>query len=273
MGEPEAQDVEQRNQFAVRPVHSDPPYFEALSIICSKFLFVSTIIAISSLYFVVTGLQFWISDYLRQVIGVPQGQVFLTFALVSITAPMSGVILGGKVSNSIGGYRSEDSLLFCTVLAGLGALLGLPIPYLDDFFWIVLLLWLVFFVGGALLPTLTGVMISSIPSELRSLGCSVAQFFEHLFGYLPAPTLYGWIIAQDDDPKSRSGMKLLMYSGSIGFAALLYALLKQFKIKRRRFQKGKQHLRELYERNDQPIKDVDKKLGEIELNWINRNAN
>lgn len=147
---------------------------------------------------------------------------------------MAGVLIGSKISNSIGGYRSDRALLYCTTLAFLGFVIGVPIPYLDDFFWIVVLLWWIFFVGGALLPTLTGVMISSIPAELRNLGSSIAQFFEHLFGYLPAPTLYGWIIAQDNDPKSRSGMKLLMYSGSIGFLALLYAVFRQNQIKAKR---------------------------------------
>jgi hypothetical protein len=54
---------------------------------------------ISVLYFVVTGIQFWISNYMEEVLGEPAKKVNSMFASVSITAPILGCIFGGGVAN------------------------------------------------------------------------------------------------------------------------------------------------------------------------------
>lgn len=51
-------------------------YSKTIKTIFTKYLFVSSMLTISVLYFVVTGIQFWISDYCRSVLGAPKIQVF-----------------------------------------------------------------------------------------------------------------------------------------------------------------------------------------------------
>jgi hypothetical protein len=51
-------------------------------------------VTISLLYFVVTGVQFWASDYLIKVIKADRKLVFISFSAVSITGPTLGVIFG-----------------------------------------------------------------------------------------------------------------------------------------------------------------------------------
>jgi len=60
-------------------------------------------LAISSIHFVVTGIQFWVSDYMILVLKQRYEKVVLVFGLVSITAPMFGVMLGGKLIERLGG--------------------------------------------------------------------------------------------------------------------------------------------------------------------------
>jgi hypothetical protein len=55
---------------------------------------VCCVFSLSSLFFVLTGIQFWISDYLRTVLDIPQQEVFVAFAVVSITGPTLGVLIG-----------------------------------------------------------------------------------------------------------------------------------------------------------------------------------
>ena len=196
-------------------------YLATVKIILTNYLFLCTVITISSIYFVVTGLQFWISDYLRIVIKVDPTLVYSAYAFISITAPILGVAAGGKVCNYFGGYSGEHALLICLFFAGLGTLLSLPIPFLNNFYLLAFCLWITFFCGGALLPILTGLLISSIPKPLRNIGNSVAQFLETLFGYMPAPGLYGLLndIAEDST-KSRNGIIMLMFSSIIGLISL-----------------------------------------------------
>lgn len=51
-------------------------------------------LSLSTLYFVVTGIQFWISDYLLNVLGGEDTLVYTCFIVVSVTAPTSGVLVG-----------------------------------------------------------------------------------------------------------------------------------------------------------------------------------
>lgn len=53
-------------------------------------------LGISSLYFIVTGIQFWMTDYLRNVLQQEKSIVFLTYSILSITAPTLGALFGKK---------------------------------------------------------------------------------------------------------------------------------------------------------------------------------
>lgn len=57
-------------------------------------VFIFVMLSISTLYFVVTGLQYWISDYMINVLKLRPAMVFLSFGISSITAPTLGVLAG-----------------------------------------------------------------------------------------------------------------------------------------------------------------------------------
>lgn len=70
---------------------------------------------------------------------------------------------------------------------------AIPIPYINDYRAVFALLWLLFFFGGALMPAVTGLMLHSIPKNIRAFGNSQAQLFHNLLGYLPSPFVYGFV--------------------------------------------------------------------------------
>ena len=87
--------------------------FNAVCKILSTGTFTITVIALSSLYFVVTSVQFWATDYL---INGPQKYpahtVMLCFIVTSATGPIFGVIFGGWTADKIGGYRGSPEQRF-----------------------------------------------------------------------------------------------------------------------------------------------------------------
>jgi MFS transporter, Spinster family, sphingosine-1-phosphate transporter len=149
-------------------------YFKSVRNIFKRPMFVFTMLTISSIYFVVTGVQFWISDYMIVTLNASQGMVFTAFALVSITAPTLGVLLGGNICDRLGGYSGERAIDFCLVFALFASIFAIPIPIFDNFYLVSICLWLLFFFGGAILPTLTGMMLTAVPQKYRSLGSSLA---------------------------------------------------------------------------------------------------
>ena len=60
--------------------------------------------ALSVLFFVISGLQMWTTDYFREVIGLSENSTHLAFAVVGITGPIIGAAISGIVASKLGGY-------------------------------------------------------------------------------------------------------------------------------------------------------------------------
>ena len=151
-------------------------------------------ITITSLYFVVTGIQYWITYYLQTVIGADVDKVYILYALSSITGPTLGVLVGGVVTTKcVGGYTNKRALTVCFFVALLASLSAVPIPLFDDLVEVIIFLWLVLFFGGFIMPNLTGILLNSVAAKERAIANSVANFFYNLLGYLPSPFLYGLV--------------------------------------------------------------------------------
>ena len=82
------------------------------------------------MFFVVTGIQFWFTDYMITVMRMNKVTVFYLFATVSITGPVFGIILGGQVTKILGGYNSLRNLYVMMAMTFFTCLVGLPIGFL-----------------------------------------------------------------------------------------------------------------------------------------------
>jgi hypothetical protein len=57
----------------------------------------------------------------------------------------------------------------------------------------VSLFWVVLASGAFVLPIMSGVMLNDIDPALKEQANSLANFSYNLFGYLPAPSIYGYM--------------------------------------------------------------------------------
>ena len=186
-----------------------------------KYIF--TMLGISCMYFVVTGIQFWISDYMQEVMNIPSNRVYIIFALVCISAPTLGVLLGGFFIQYLGGYTNKKALDACFKITLLALLSGIFLPLFDYIFIFVIFMWLLLFFGGSVTPGLTGIMINSIPDNVKEIGNSVSQFFYNLIGYLPSPFLYGLVCKYTGGSKSRWGLCVLLLWACFGVLCIYFA--------------------------------------------------
>lgn len=88
--------------------------------------------------------------------------VFTTFAIVSVTGPVLGVIVGGNVTACLGGYNNRKSLYLCMAVALSTIVIATPIAFLNNFTIFVICLWLFLFFGGFVLPCMTGIMLNTV---------------------------------------------------------------------------------------------------------------
>ena len=157
-------------------------------------IYVLSVFALSCLYFCVTGLQYWGSDYMNRVLGIhsPEKRL-LYFSIICFSSPTLGVIMGGYIVNYLQGYedrRVYSLCFFLSIMTFINAILSILFTKIISF---IIFTWLALLFGGAIMPTLTGIVITSLPQHLRASGNSLQLFIGTLFGYLPAPYVYGAI--------------------------------------------------------------------------------
>ena len=138
--------------------------------------------ALCAVYFVATGLQFYSTSYLLIGLGLPPITAYMYVVLVLATAPTMGVAAGSffvQALEWLGGFRGRKrlaSLRRCGYLALLVAAvssLSLLYPHLT-LGQEVGRLWATAFLCAALLPTLSELLASAVPRELkRQSGSSV----------------------------------------------------------------------------------------------------
>jgi hypothetical protein len=210
---------------------TDSGVCKQLEMMARSTLFVSLTLALSGLYFVVTGIQFWVTDYLTMPVeeggmGQEQGLVVMCFSICSLTGPTTGVFFGGWVIDRQGGYKDEtgkaamDTLRTCSYF-GVGAVVFSCLTAFATNFWVALgAMWMVLFMGGALLSPATGVCINSVHPDLRSFSSALSMFAYNILGYAAAPFTCG-VIAQAFGLKW--GFRCTLLTSTVCFLALLGA--------------------------------------------------
>lgn len=76
------------------------------------------------------------------------------------------------------------------------------------------------------MPVLTGILLNTVPTPLRTQGNSIANLVYNLIGYFPAPYAYGAAYYYTGEGDSRWGLISIQISCSIGPFLLLILLLK-----------------------------------------------
>lgn len=173
--------------------------------------------ALTFLYYLLAGVQYWISDYLITVLKQDEEIVFPTFAVISITGPVLGVVVGGNITTALGGYNSPKSLRLMCLISFFAIGSSIPVPFLDNFTLVVILVWCLLFAGGFILPTITGIMLNQVEKDQKTTANSIANFSYNMLGYLPSPFIYGLIV---DKGNARVAMGTLMSAPTLATAMM-----------------------------------------------------
>ena len=117
------------------------------------------------MFFIVTGIQFWLTIYLIEILGNDPVLVVIIFSSVSVTAPLGGVLVGGTFADRYGGYKGKNvlkALKLCCAFGVVAFVFAFPIGFLYSLTYISVLLWAFLFFGAAIIPVGTGIMVSCV---------------------------------------------------------------------------------------------------------------
>eukprot|EP00397_Hematodinium_sp_SG-2012_P006987 GEMP01007026.1.p1 GENE.GEMP01007026.1~~GEMP01007026.1.p1 ORF type:complete len:538 (+),score=50.34 GEMP01007026.1:86-1699(+) len=167
------------------------------TVLCNG-LYLSVVFMLCSLFYVVSGIVYWCTDWLKRDFR-PDGYskdgfgtiVNISFGIVAITAPIAGVLTGGVIIDKCGGYgpsvaqqrKTLKIILVCALLASTSGFIGGLLPAPNGFWGVVVFLWLVLFFGGMIVPGATGILLMSVPPKTRPMASGIGQGAYNIFGY------------------------------------------------------------------------------------------
>ena len=80
------------------------------------------VLTLSNLYFVISGILFWASDFFQAVLKETPGAVTLYFALTALTGPTLGALCSSPVLAWVGGFTAPSAQPTCLLLTFLALL-------------------------------------------------------------------------------------------------------------------------------------------------------
>jgi CBS domain containing-hemolysin-like protein len=124
--------------------------------LCPNKIYVFSLCAVCIFNFISFSIQFWVSDHLKSVMKFDEDQITVVFIITCVTAPLSGVILGGYIVGKIGGYVNKKAILFCVIASLFAGIDSILIVFQDSLLGFAIVLWIFLFFGGATIPNLLG---------------------------------------------------------------------------------------------------------------------
>jgi len=196
-------------------------YLETIKTLFKNKLYRTSLISICSILFIITGIEFWITDYMRKILKKEDSKIFISFSIICITSPTCGVLIGGYLIEKLGGYINNNKTLQILLKSSIISFCcGILLPLINNFIIFLILMWFTIFFGGSLMPGLTGILLNSMDDNMKEEGNSITQFCYNLLGYFPSPFLYGIICDFTGGNNSRWGLVFLMSFSVVGMYAL-----------------------------------------------------
>ena len=163
------------------------------------------------------------------VLGISQRKAFKIFAVVAAVAPITGVLFGGIIFDRCGGYNSYKSLHVLQIVGVLAFTTGFGGAFANSSFPFAFMLFLQLFAGGMVMPASTGLMLNQVPQNMRTVCNSVANISYNLFGYVPAPYIYGYMYERYGGKQTHAGLFTIEFFGFLSFVFSMLMFIKKRK--------------------------------------------
>ncbi|GJQ09610.1 hypothetical protein GpartN1_g1401.t1 [Galdieria partita] len=221
--------IEQSLNYAASGIYC---FWKELSILISNRLWFCCCLTLAFLFFTIEGIRYWVVVYRQEVYLDGLSNIVLVYVIVSVTAPITGVLVGGHLIDSLGGYKQPEALsrsLEVICLFGFLAFIPAWICVLKSFsnlLFFGISLWLIIFFGAAMVAPLTGIMVSVVSYEHRSVSSAMSLLINHIFGYFAAPLVTGSISQLYG---IRIGFPCILLLGSLSLLFVIFGLVYNYR--------------------------------------------
>ena len=191
-------------------------------IICNKiFIFMS--ISNTVAFFGMRVIQFYADKYMELILKISESIKFILYIVLCMTGPVVGILICGIICSKIGGYTSKNGMIFILVLNIIACVSSVFMTATMNSIISLSCFWLYLFCYAAVTPLQGGVIIASLPKDLKGNGFSINMFFLNSIGSFPSSYVYGLIAdyiydhyPEQNDMRYRTAMMITMYYNYFG---------------------------------------------------------
>ena len=198
--------------------------------ILSNKIFITTILYKSINQFILSGLTFWLTDYLENILGEKNSfQRLYVYIEAIVIGPIIGIAFGGFLGSLTGGYEKKNSILIIFILQSISTVFSVFVPLVDNINLVSVYLSLFNAFMSSVIPVNTGLILWTLPKNLKGFGTGVGNLITTILGKFPSPFLYGYIQYAFNDYNKRIGMHFLMKFSFLGELCLAFATYFRFR--------------------------------------------
>ena len=166
--------------------------FEHAKICFKSKLFCFSTMSLITLLLILSGIQFWINDFLENAIHILDKKERLFYFIVIILVTITGAPLtSGIIMQKLGGYESNKIIflpLFCCIVSLIFSNLLFIFPQKNI---VAFLVGGYLFSGCIMISCLNGIIMSTIPKEYTGSASSISNLLYNICGRLIGPYFYG----------------------------------------------------------------------------------
>lgn len=188
-------------------------------------VYVCSTLSMCCLYFAATGLQNFVTQYLREEpFNASMQTIMIGFGGSVVTAPVLGVMLSGFMLDKIGGYSHHfiRTTLFSLFFGVLGSVSAVVCCFMATTPSFLATMSVLLFCGGAIVPPGIGLTMASLPSSRRSEGAALSQTLYNMVGNFSGPLVCGAVAQWTGE--LRWGIITILLSSILGVVPLLVVL-------------------------------------------------
>ena len=194
-------------------------------IICNK-IFIFSSLCNSVAFFGIGVVQFYGDKYMGKVLKISESSRFILFALLCLFGPTSGMVFGGIFCSKLGGYENRKSMTFVIISMAIASSISMGIASHTITAIFVIAGWTYLFGIGAVVPPISGIIISCLDQNLRGDGFSICNFLNNLIGSFPSSYVFSLLVDSfRDRPEEEQYQYAWMITMVYNFIGLIYVII------------------------------------------------
>ena len=198
-------------------------------ILITNIQYISLLLFKSVENFISTAQTFWYSDFIQETFNIKNDlEIFKSFTLSFVIAPICGILISGILINFIGGYNSIKSLIIMTVSSILTSSIAIYSGLTKIFINFTIfntLFNLMYNISSNFIILLS---VEELSPVMKGYALGIFQFVMQFLAFFPAPMVYAEI--KLFFKSSKIAMQILMGYSVVGSLCIIWCLI--YKIRR-----------------------------------------